>query len=214
MKESVMRAVDRVVATDTGIQRKLIQTGAIIAVDIDELKHNPSSNIVNTLAGNVLGIMTRQAPGQPGKDISEFWTRGIFMFGANSSAYILVGGFERSVDEINIENVETLTVLKDASATTIYSSKGASGVVLVTIKHGRTGKIKIGARVETTYNTRAVTPKFEGGFTYASLINRSRTIRNDEAIYRPEGLGVLCLDLGADLYPDVNWMGMLLKDGA
>ena len=214
MKESVTRAVDEVVITGTGVQRKLTQTGAITTVDVGELKRNPSSSIVNALAGNVPGIMARQTSGQPGKNISEFWIRGISTFGANSSAYVLVDGFERSMDEINIEDIETFTVLKDASATAIYGSKGANGVVLITTKRGKAGKIKIDAKVETTYNTRTVTPKFEDGFTYASLMNESRITRNNEAVYKPEELDILRLGLDTDLYPNVDWMDMLLKDGA
>ncbi len=148
------------------------------------------------------------------KNISEFWIRGISTFGANSSAYVLVDGFERSMDEINIEDIETFTVLKDASATAIYGSKGANGVVLITTKRGKAGKIKIDAKVETTYNTRTVTPKFEDGFTYASLMNESRITRNNEAVYKPEELDILRLGLDTDLYPNVDWMDMLLKDGA
>ena len=147
MKESVTRAVDEVVITGTGVQRKLTQTGAITTVDVGELKRNPSSSIVNALAGNVPGIMARQTSGQPGKNISEFWIRGISTFGANSSAYVLVDGFERSMDEINIEDIETFTVLKDASATAIYGSKGANGVVLITTKRGKAGKIKNAGKI-------------------------------------------------------------------
>ena len=202
MKESVTRAVDEVVITGTGVQRKLTQTGAITTVDVGELKRNPSSSIVNALAGNVPGIMARQTSGQPGKNISEFWIRGISTFGANSSAYVLVDGFERSMDEINIEDIETFTVLKDASATAIYGSKGANGVVLITTKRGKAGKIKIDAKVETTYNTRTVTPKFEDGFTYASLMNESRITRNNEAVYKPEELDILRLGLDTDLTLD------------
>ena len=139
MKESVTRAVDEVVITGTGVQRKLTQTGAITTVDVGELKRNPSSSIVNALAGNVPGIMARQTSGQPGKNISEFWIRGISTFGANSSAYVLVDGFERSMDEINIEDIETFTVLKDASATAIYGSRASNGVIIITTKKGQAG---------------------------------------------------------------------------
>lgn len=111
---------------------------------------------------------------------------------------------ERSMDEINIEDIETFTVLKDASATAIYGSKGANGVVLITTKRGKAGKIKIDAKVETTYNTRTVTPKFEDGFTYASLMNESRITRNNEAVYKPEELDILRLGLDTDLYPNVD----------
>lgn len=87
--------------------------------------------------------MARQTSGQPGKNISEFWIRGISTFGANSSAYVLVDGFERSMDEINIEDIETFTVLKDASATAIYGSKGANGVVLILLNAEKPVKSKL-----------------------------------------------------------------------
>ena len=86
MKEAEAKAIDEVVITGTGVQRKLTQTGAISTVNVDLLKSNPSSSIVNSLAGNVPGIMARQVSGQPGKNVSEFWIRGISTFGASSSA--------------------------------------------------------------------------------------------------------------------------------
>lgn len=124
MKEAAASELDEVVVTGMGTQKKLTVTGAVTNVDVQELKRFPSSNLSNALAGNVPGIMTQQTSGQPGKSTSEFWIRGISTFGASSSAYILVDGFERaSLDELNIEDIESFTVLKDASATAIYGSK-------------------------------------------------------------------------------------------
>ena len=132
MKESEASVLDEVVVTGMGAQKKLTVTGAVTNVNVGDLKRFPTSNMSNALAGNVPGIIARQTSGQPGKSTSEFWIRGISTFGASSSAYILVDGFERSsLDELNIEDIESFTVLKDASATAIYGSKGANGVVLV-----------------------------------------------------------------------------------
>ena len=214
MKEAVTNAVDEVVITGTGAQKKLTQTGAITTVNVEHLKSNPSGSIVNALAGNVAGVMARQTSGQPGKNVSEFWIRGISTFGASTGAYVLVDGFERSMDDINIEDIETFSVLKDASATAIYGSKGANGVVLITTKHGKAGKINIDAKVETTYNMRTITPEFEDGFSYASLLNESRITRNYEAVYQPEELEILRRGLDPDLYPNVDCKDLLLKDGA
>ena len=214
MKEDVVRAVDEVIVTGTGTQKKLTMTGAVSTVDVDDLKRNPSSSIVNALAGNVPGVLARQTSGQPGRNISEFWIRGISTFGASSSAYVLVDGFERSMDEINIEDIQSFTVLKDASATAIYGSKGANGVVLITTKRGEAGKIKIDAKYETTYNTRTITPEFEDAFTYASLMNEARITRNHTPMYQSEELDILRMGLDTDIYPNVDWMGLLLKDGA
>ncbi len=83
------------------------------------------------MAGNVAGIIARQTSGQPGKNVSEFWIRGISTFGAGSSALVLVDGFERDMNELNYEDIESFTVLKDASEKAIYGSRGANGVVLI-----------------------------------------------------------------------------------
>ena len=145
---------------------------------------NPSANLSNALAGNVPGVLAMQTSGQPGVNTSEFWIRGISTFGANSSALVLVDGFERDLDEINIEDIESFTVLKDASTTAIYGSRGANGVVLITTKHGKEGKIKINAKVETSYNARTITPEFADGYSYAMLMNEARITRNQERIYQ------------------------------
>jgi TonB-linked SusC/RagA family outer membrane protein len=214
MKEAVSNAIDEVVVTATGPQKKLTVTGSITNVEIGALKSNPSSSISNALAGNVAGVMAWTTSGQPGKNISEFWIRGISTFGAGSSAYVLVDGFERDLNDLNIEDIESISVLKDASATAIYGSKGANGVLLVTTKRGKDSKITINVKAETTYNTRTVTPEFVDGMTYANLLNEARITRNQEPMYQPEELEIMRRGLDPDLYPNVDWMDMLLKDGA
>ena len=214
MKESDAREIDEVVITGTGAQKKLTVTGAVTNVDVEVLKSNPSANLSNALAGNVPGVLAMQTSGQPGVNTSEFWIRGISTFGANSAALVLVDGFERDLDEINIEDIESFTVLKDASTTAIYGPRGANGVVLITTKHGKEGKIKINAKVETSYNARTITPEFADGYTYAMLMNEARITRNQERMYQDDEMEILRLGLDQDLYPNVDWMDVLLKDGA
>lgn len=214
MKESSNNVIDEVVITGTGAQKKISVTGAITTVGVKELQTAPGGNLSNALAGNVPGIMAMQTSGQPGQNTSEFWIRGISTFGANTSALVLVDGFERDLDDVNIEDIESFSVLKDASATAIYGSRGANGVVLITTKHGGAGKINIDAKVETSYNTRTITPEFVDGITYANMMNEARITRNQEPIYSPGELEILRRGLDPDLYPNVDWMGMLLRDGA
>ena len=214
MKESEASELDEVVITGTGAQKKLTVTGAVTTVNVNDLKANPTANLSNALAGNVAGVLAMQTSGQPGKNTSEFWIRGISTFGADNSALVLVDGFERSLDEINIEDVESFTVLKDASTTAIYGPRGANGVVLITTKHGKEGKIKINAKVETSYNARTITPEFADGYSYAMLMNEARITRNQEPIYQNDELEILRLGLDPDLYPNVDWKDVLLKDGA
>lgn len=215
MREADASVLEEVVVTGMGTQKKITVTGAVTNVKVDELKRYPSSNLSNVLGGTVPGIMSMQTSGQPGKNTSEFWVRGISTFGASNSALILVDGFERNnLDEINIEDIESFTVLKDASATAIYGSKGANGVILITTKHGKAGKVNISAKVETSYHNRTITPEFVDGNTYAALANEARVTRNMGLLYQPEELELLRLGLDPDLYPNVDWMDVLLKDGA
>lgn len=213
LKEASGSVLEEVVVTGTGVQKKVTLTGAISTVDVELLKTS-SSSVTNALAGNVPGIMARQTSGQPGKNTSEFWIRGISTFGANNSALVLVDGFERSLDEINVEDIESFSVLKDASATAIYGSRGANGVVLITTKRGKAGKVNINAKVESTYNARTYTPEFVDGYTYARMLNESRTTRYLEPLYSENDLYLFKTGMDPDLYPNVDWMDVLLKDGA
>ncbi|MBO5779687.1 MAG: TonB-dependent receptor [Muribaculaceae bacterium] len=207
--------LNEVVVTGMGERRKITLTGAVTNVNVDDMKHYSTSNLSNTLAGNVPGIIAMQTSGQPGKNHSEFWIRGISTFGAGSSAYILVDGFEReNIDDLNIEDIASFTVLKDASATAIYGSKGANGVILITTKRGYDGQVKVNAKFETSYNTRTKTPEFVDGLTYASLINEAHITRNLGVYYTPAEIELFGNGLDPDLYPNVDWKDLILKDGA
>ncbi|WP_018630966.1 SusC/RagA family TonB-linked outer membrane protein [Niabella aurantiaca] len=213
LKLAENKAMDEIIVTALGTQKKATVTGAITTVDLSTLK-TPTSSITNALAGNVSGVLAMQSSGQPGSNSSEFWIRGISTFGAGTSALIMVDGFERSLSEINIEDIETFTVLKDASTTAIYGSRGANGVVLITTKKGKRDRVSINGKYEASYNTRTFTPDFVDGYTYASLMNEARTTRNEEAFYTQEDLTLIRNQLDPDLFPNINWMDMFLKPGA
>ena len=213
MKEDENNVLDEVTVTGTGAQKKITVTGAVTTVDVSQLK-TPSSSITNALAGNVPGILARQTSGQPGDNISEFWIRGISTFGAGSSALVLVDGFERDLNEVNVEDIETFSVLKDASATAIYGSRGANGVVLITTKRGKEGKTKVNVKVETSYSTRTKTPEFVDGVTYVNLVNEAFTTRSKPAPYSAEDVELFRNGLDPELFPNVDWMNLILKKGA
>lgn len=206
--------LDEVIITAAGSQRKISSTGALTTLDVKQLKGVSSSSLSNSLAGNAAGIIARQGSGEPGNNTSEFWIRGISTFGASQGALVLVDGFERDFNEINIEDIETFSILKDASATAIYGSKGANGVVLITTKRGEAGKINVNAKVEYAYNTRTRTPQFVDGNTYAQMVNEALISRNREPLYSPEELDLIRYQVDPDLYPNVDWMDVLLRDGA
>ena len=213
--EEESNKMNEVVVTGMGTMRKLTVTGAVSTVDVGDMKHYSSSNLTNALAGNAPGVLAMQTSGQPGKNRSEFWIRGISTFGASSKAYILVDGFEReNIDDLNIEDIESFSVLKDASATAIYGTKGANGVILITTKHGHEGKIQINGKVETSYNTRTKTPSFVDGVTYAQLLNEANITRAKGMYFSPTEIELYRNGMDPDLYPNVNWKDLILKDGA
>ena len=214
MEEAEASILDEIVITGTGAQKKVNLTGAITAVDVDVLKSSPSASITNALAGNVAGVLAMQRSGQPGQNTSEFWIRGISTFGASNSALVLVDGFERSLDEISVEDVESFQVLKDASETAIYGSRGANGVILVTTKHGKPGKININAKVETTYNTLIKLPEYADGYNYATMLNEARITRNQTPVYAEDELLAIKYGLDPDILPSVDWQDVILRDGA
>ncbi|WP_270439199.1 SusC/RagA family TonB-linked outer membrane protein [Bacteroides bouchesdurhonensis] len=213
MKEDENNVLDEVTITGTGAQKKITVTGAVTTVDVSQLK-TPSSSITNALAGNVPGILARQTSGQPGDNISEFWIRGISTFGAGSSALVLVDGFERDLNEVNVEDIQDFSVLKDASATAIYGSRGANGVVLITTKRGKEGKTKVNVKVETSYSTRTKTPEFVDGVTYVNMVNEAFTTRSKPAPYSAEDVELFRNGLDPELFPNVDWMDLILKKGA
>ena len=213
LKESVTQLIDELVVTATGPQEKVAVTGAITNVDVEELKANPTTSIANSFAGVVPGIMAMQTSGRPGS-VSEFWIRSISTFGASNAALVLVDGFERDLNEVNVEDIESFSVLKDASATAIYGSKGANGVILINTRRGKDGKINISAKMEGFYNRLTQLPEFVDGYTYASMANEAKITRNQEPLFQPEELEIFRLGLDPDLYPNVDWMDMMLRDGA
>jgi TonB-linked SusC/RagA family outer membrane protein len=213
MKVSETSVLDEVVITAAGAQKKETLSGAITSVDMKSLKV-PTSNITNALGGVVAGIISMQTSGKPGESASEFWIRGISTFGASASALVLVDGFERPFNEVNVEDIESFSVLKDASATAMYGARGANGVVLITTKRGKEGKININAKAEYGYNTRTRTPEYVGGYTYATMANEARVTRNMEPLYTSAELDIIKYNLDPDVYPNVDWKDVLLRDGA
>jgi TonB-linked SusC/RagA family outer membrane protein len=193
--------------------RKITLSGAITTVDVDRIKI-PTGNLSNALVGNVVGIIGHQSSGEPGEDITEFWVRGIGTFGANDKALVLVDGIERPLDQLNVEDIESFSVLKDASATAIYGSRGANGVILITTKHGVAGKVNINFKAEYGYNTRSRTPEYTDGYTYATMANEARLTRYQNPAYSDQDIQIIQKGLDPDLFPNIDWQDVILRDGA
>ncbi|MBO7608594.1 MAG: TonB-dependent receptor [Muribaculaceae bacterium] len=197
------------VVVGLGRQRKISTVGAITAVNTKDLQV-PATNIQNMLGGRVPGVISIQRSGEPGKNISEFWVRGIGTFGANSSALVLIDGLEGNLSEIDPADIESFSVLKDASATAVYGVRGANGVVLVTTKRGTTDRLQITGRANFTVSHLTNMPKYLGSYEYAKLANEARVVRGNSPLYSDIELDIIRYHLDPDLYPDVKWQKELL----
>ncbi|MDO5570685.1 MAG: TonB-dependent receptor [Bacteroidales bacterium] len=195
-------------------QRKVSVVGAVTTVKNAELKTGGVSSVSNALAGRVAGLIGIQRSGEPGKDVSEFWIRGISTFGANSSALILIDGVDRgaaSLNELAPEDIESFSILKDATATAVYGARGGNGVVLIKTKRGDESKISINANLKTMIETLPRLPKYLDGYNYAKLANEARNVRGDKSVYSPEIYDIIKYNLDPDLYPNINWQDEILK---
>lgn len=212
MKED-NQTIDEVVVTASGVQKKKTLTGAITNVELKQL-NAPGANLSNSLAGVVPGIIAMQSSGEPGENMSQFWIRGMSTFGAKSGTLILVDGVERSFNEIPVEDIESFSVLKDASATAIYGQRGANGVVLITTKRGEKGKVKINVKAGFDWNTPVKVPEYASGYDWARLANEALVGRYENPLYTNEELDIIQHGLDPDLYPNIDWRDLMLKKGA
>ncbi|MDR3188991.1 MAG: TonB-dependent receptor [Prevotellaceae bacterium] len=203
--------MEEVVITGRGAQRKISVVGAITSVETRELQV-PATSVSNMLGARVPGIISVTRSGEPGSDFSEFWVRGIATFGASQSALVLIDGIEGSLNDLDPADIESFSVLKDASATAVYGTRGANGVVVVTTKRGKAGKMHISFKTNTTYSYSPRMPEYADAYQYATLANEARVVRGNNAVYTPTEVELFRTGLDPDLYPNVSWGDVILKD--
>ena len=207
----VSNQLDEVVITALGTtQRKISNVAAISSINAASLQQ-PTSSISNLLGGRVAGVISTLTSGEPGKNIAEFWIRGIGTFGANSSALVLIDGLEGNINSIDPSDIESFSILKDASATAVYGVRGANGVVLITTKRGSVDKVKITGRASVTLSHLKRLPEYVGAYDYATLANEARAVRGEEPLYTPVEMDIIKSGLDLDLYPDVNWQNEVVN---
>ena len=205
------KQLEEVVVTALGTtQRKISSVAAVSTVDIKELQ-TPVTSVANLLGGKVAGVFTMQTSGEPGKNISEFWVRGIGTFGASSGALVLIDGLEGDINSIDPADIESFSVLKDASATAVYGVRGANGVVLVTTKRGDEGKLKITGRANWSMSHLRRVPEYIRAYDYALLANEAQIVRGNRPVYTAQDLEIIEAHLDPDLFPDISWQDEILN---
>ena len=211
------KTLEEVVVTAFGSgQKKASMVGSVQSVRATDLKV-PSSNLSNSFAGRLAGVITMQDSGRPGIDGSNFYIRGISTMNGVTDPLIVLDGVEITSDDLNSldpEIIESFSVLKDATATAMYGTRGANGVLIITTKSGRNiDKPIINFRVEGKITTPTSRPKVVDGVTYMELFNES--LENSGSIetgYSAEEIEGTRLGLNPYVYPDVNWYDEIFKN--
>jgi TonB-linked SusC/RagA family outer membrane protein len=213
MEEDVL-GLGEIVVIGYGTQKKESLIGAISTVKPATLQVNQSRSITNALAGQVVGIIAVQRSGEPGNDASDFWIRGISSFqSAGTTPLVLVDGIERSLNNISPEEIESFSLLKDATATAVYGVRGANGVILIQTKRGQLGKPSITLKTDYGISTPTQLPHFVNGAKYMEVMNVANKLSgNATDLYSPEAIEATRNGTDPDLYPNVNWLKEVTQD--
>ncbi|WP_159951880.1 SusC/RagA family TonB-linked outer membrane protein [Polaribacter septentrionalilitoris] len=217
--------LDEIVVIGYGTQKKASVVGAISQIKGAELQEANLgvTNVQEALQGALPGVVAIQGSGVPGRNDMQLFVRGQSSWNGNGQPLILVDGVPRDIDNIDFNDIENISVLKDASATAVYGVQGADGVVLLTTKRGKTGKAQLSLTANTTMRTVSRLPGKLDAFDAITQSNRAvlRELAYDEALwnnYRPQEIVNLHRfprnEQDALVYPNVNWEDAITKDYA
>ncbi len=205
-------SIDEVMVVGFGVQKKESVVGAISQVKGDDLVQSGVSNVSSALSGKLAGVVTIQNNGMPGEDNPEILIRGKSSW-VSSSPLVMVDGIEREFTDINPNDIESMSVLKDASATAIYGTKGANGVILITTKRGKENKPSINVSVNQGFKFPTKGQEYYNA--YETLQHANVAMKNDnnwDGLYSQEELEHYRLQDLPYKYPSVDWYNEMIKD--
>lgn len=218
LKEDAKQLGDVVVTAFGATQKKETVVGSVQQVKPESLRV-PSASISSSFAGRLSGVIATQSSGQPGANGSDFYIRGIATISGAKSPLIVMDGMEISQDDLNHldpDVIESFSILKDASATAMYGSRGANGVLIITTKSGQDlDKPKISFRVEANVTMPTSKPKFVDGARFMELYNEAVTSQGTGAtLYTPEQIANTRNHVNGEVFPDVNWYKEMFKNAS
>lgn len=203
--------LDDAVVVGYGVQKKESIVGSISSVSADQLNNTGTQSLVSSLSGKVSGLLTTTTSGRPGGSTSLL-IRGLSSFQGTNEPLVMVDGVERSMDEIDPNEVQSISVLKDASATAVFGSKGANGVVIVTTKSGTEGRAKMHVRAEMGGKSAVSLPYHVDPVTTIAM--RNIAYKNDRAFASQYSDYITNMyATGADpyRYPNENWYDIMMR---
>ena len=206
--------LDEVVVVAYGAQKKESVVGSITTIEPAKLKVSTTRSISNNLAGTVAGVLAVQRSGEPGYDNSSFWIRGISTFqDAGQNPLVLIDGIERDLNNIDPEEIESFSVLKDAAASAVYGVRGANGVILINTKRGQVGKPRVTVKAEFAATQPVKLPEYLGAADYMQVLDDILMDTGQQPKYT-DRIAKTRAGYDPDLYPDVNWMDAIANDYA
>lgn len=209
--------LDEVTVVAFGKQKKESVISSIQTIKSDELRV-PSSNLTQALSGRMAGVITYQTSGEPGQDDAQFFIRGITSFGSGKvDPLILIDNVEvktSDLSQLHPDDIESFSILKDATATALYGARGANGVILVTTKEGKEGSIKVSVRFENSFSSPTKKIEMADPITYMQLANEAALTRDPlgGTPYSYEKIDNTINQTNPFAYPTVNWSEQLFKD--
>ena len=205
--------LEEVVVVGYGSQKKASVVGAISTADAKELQNTGTTNLTQAIGGRIAGVISRSPGGRPGDDDASIYIRGIASYNSGtSSPLVLVDGIERDYSQIDPEDIETFSVLKDASATAVFGVRGANGVILITTKRGETSKPVVDLRASFTMNTPMNLPDNLGSYDFARLKNEALMNVGEVPEYNSYDLDMYRTGASPYTHPDNDYIGDLLKN--
>lgn len=204
-------ALEEAVAVAYGAQKRQAVVSALSTITTDDLKVT-STNITSSIQGQLPGLIAVQRNAEPGRDDAEFWIRGVSSFKGGTSPLVLVDGVERSISDLDADEIDSFSLLKDAAATAMYGAEGANGVILVTTKRGHIGKQQISLRVEQNLSVPYRIPDFVDSWDYMRLANEASFNDGLDPTKYPDDL-IALYESGADpdLYPNSQWTDLIAR---
>ena len=204
--------LDEVQIIGYGTQKKITVTGAVSSVGTKDILKSPVPNVAQALTGKVPGLSTIQYSGQPGADDPAIFVRGIGSLDAKRAApLVMVDGVERSFFRLDPNEIENITVLKDASATAVFGVRGANGVILVTTKRGEEGKAQISVSTSASLQKPIRLYEYANSYDYAVAFNEKLTNDGASPVFGEKILDAFKNHTDPLLYPDMDWMELILK---
>lgn len=203
--------IEEVVAVGYGAQKKISIIGSVTTIEPKKLITS-NANLSSSLAGQLSGVLAVQRSGEPGRDQSDFWIRGVSTFNANSQkAMVLVDGVERDMNNVDPLDIESFSILKDATATAVYGVRGANGVILINTKKGKTGEPRIQVQLENSLNAPVQLPDYIDGAHYMEIYNEACRNSSVTEKYAQARIDKTRSGEDPDLYPNVDWMNEVFQ---